>query len=149
MSGRAMPSGHYLYAPWRPHISIAQLCFTQAQCAQPSPPWRHTMQIRGNAPVHSAAFVHFCASSAQAPTLTSALDATIAANRIELLMVMMSLPSMVLEKGEAECRGGRDTSDALMLRNQRLCVNSPQPVSKCTMLGPDGAKCAAAATPRG
>ena len=55
------------------------------------------MQIMGNGPVHSAAFVHLAASCAQAPTLTSALDATIAATSIELRMVMISLPLMLSE----------------------------------------------------
>jgi hypothetical protein len=56
------------------------------------------MQICGNGPVHSADFVHLAASCAQAPTLTSALDAMIAANSIELRMVMISLPLMLSEK---------------------------------------------------
>ena len=58
------------------------------------------MQIMGNGPVHSAAFVHLAASCAQALTLKSALDAMIAANSIELLMVMISLPLMLSEKGK-------------------------------------------------
>jgi len=52
------------------------------------------MQIMGNGPVHSLAVAHLAASCAQALTLTSALDAMIAAKRSELLMVMISLPLM-------------------------------------------------------
>jgi hypothetical protein len=51
----------------------------------------------GNGPVHSLAVAHL-ASSARAPTLTSALAAMIAANSIELLMVMISLPLMLFQK---------------------------------------------------
>ena len=100
------------------------------------------MQICGNGPVHSAAFVHLAASCAQAPTLMSALEAMIAANSIELLMVMISLPLMLSETGNADRReprrlphfignhhvaraapGGSSAEElpmASMLRNQRL-----------------------------
>ena len=97
------------------------------------------MQICGNGPVHSADFVHLAASCAQAPTLTSALDAMIAANSIELLMVMISLPLMLSEKSRWIAAGLRHLIGSLhvdraaaggspaeklpiefMVRNQRL-----------------------------